>query len=212
MPTFLPMFPLQLVVFPGENLNLHIFEPRYRQLVQECETEGITFGIPAYLNGKLMDIGTEVQLLTIEKRYESGELDIKTKGLGIFRIREFYKVAPEKLYSGAEIEYLNPPSLEGDYLLAEQILTIVEELFSLLNVHKELPETPNDFRVFDWAHHIGLSTDQEYTLLCLPGEKERLIYIKSHLDELLPRVREVEEVRRKAQMNGHFKNVIPPDL
>jgi len=212
MSTFLPMFPLQLVVFPDENLNLHIFEPRYKQLIRECETQGITFGIPTYLNGKVMDIGTEVKLLSIEKRYPSGEMDIKTQGLGTFKIQEFYKIAPERLYAGADVERLETQPSEGDYVLAEQVLNAVRDLFDLLNVQKELPDVPNAFRTFDWAHHVGLSTEQEYTLLCLADENQRLKYLKSHLDELLPRVREVEEVRRKAQMNGHFKNVIPPDL
>ncbi|MEO1628994.1 MAG: LON peptidase substrate-binding domain-containing protein, partial [Bacteroidota bacterium] len=45
-----PLFPLKLVVYPGEQLNLHIFEPRYKQLIRECEQNKVTFGIPAFIN------------------------------------------------------------------------------------------------------------------------------------------------------------------
>ena len=84
MPSFLPLFPLQIVVFPNENLNLHIFEPRYKELINECEKEGTTFGIPAFLKQKVMEFGTELEVIKVEKRYGKGEMDIKTKGIGLF--------------------------------------------------------------------------------------------------------------------------------
>ena len=59
---FLPLFPLNLIVFPHEDLNLHIFEPRYRQLINECLDEKKTFGIPAFVNNKLLGYGTEVEV------------------------------------------------------------------------------------------------------------------------------------------------------
>ena len=58
----LALFPLQLVVFPGESLNLHIFEPRYRQLIEDAEQQGITFGVPTVIKGALQPIATEVSL------------------------------------------------------------------------------------------------------------------------------------------------------
>ncbi len=94
MTDFLPLFPLQLVVFPGEKLNLHIFEPRYKQLIREVEQNGTTFGIPSYIDGKVMDVGTEIRLISVEKRYEDGQMDIRTEGMGLFRIIELYRVAP----------------------------------------------------------------------------------------------------------------------
>ena len=89
MPRELALFPLQIVVFPGEAVNLHIFEPRYRELIKDCQEDGITFGIPTFQNGKVLDFGTEVELLSIEKRYPGGEMDIKTRARGIFQILDF---------------------------------------------------------------------------------------------------------------------------
>ncbi len=211
MSQFLPLFPLQIVVFPGEDLNLHIFEPRYKELINDCEEEGITFGIPAYIDKRLMKVGTEVMLSSIEKRYDNGELDIKTKGQRLFTVEEFQPVAPNKLYAGGEIEWLE---LEADeqFLGNEKILDLTRELFQLLNIQKKLPEDSKDFSTFDVAHHVGLSLEQEYQLLCLLGAAERQQFLIDHLERLLPMVKEMENLKKKAQLNGHFKHLNPPNI
>lgn len=210
MDAILPLFPLQLVAFPGEPLNLHVFEPRYRQLVQECEEEGKTFGLPAFINGKVMEIGTEMRLLAVEKRYESGESDIKTQGVRPFRIQQFYRQAPGKLYAGADVEWLEAEDDKGDVAISVSILDMLENLFVLLKIDKEVPEDPAEMRTFDLAHHVGFSLEQEYQFLCIPDETARQEYMREHLERVLPMVREMENLRKRAQMNGHFKNILPP--
>lgn len=209
MSKFLPLFPLQIVVFPGESLNLHIFEPRYRQLIQECEDEGITFGIPTFIDGAVMDVGTEIKLLAVEKRYDTGALDIRTQGIGLFRIRKFYKEMPGKLYSGAKVEALTDDDL-SDLLIVEKILDLLRQLFILLQVDKKLPESLEKFRTYDWAHHVGFSLEEEYKFLCMLDETGRQHVMLEHLERALPTVREMENLRQRVLMNGHFKNIIPP--
>lgn len=211
MEKLLPLFPLQLVVFPGEDLNLHIFEPRYKQLIKECEESGGLFGIPAFINGKVMDVGTEMTMVSIEKRYPNGEMDIKTKGNGIFRILEYYRESPGKLYAGAEVEPLSF-SISGTFPQGERILELTRELFELLNIRRELPADPMSLRSYELAHHVGFTLEQEYAFLCIPEESERQAYLLTHLEKLLPTVREINHLKKKAQMNGHFKNILPPDL
>jgi len=211
MTDFLPLFPLKMVVFPGEELNLHIFEPRYKQLIRESEQNGTTFGIPTYIDNKVMDFGTEIKLKSIEKRYENGELDIKTIGVGIFKIQEFFSTAPNKLYAGADIERVTF-SQDGDFRMYDKILNSISELFKVLNINKDIPNNPRNFNTYDMAHHVGFSIEQEYKLLCIPSETDRQDYMLNHLDRLIPVVREMERLRKKAQMNGHFKNVIPPNV
>ncbi|MCB0571263.1 MAG: LON peptidase substrate-binding domain-containing protein [Phaeodactylibacter sp.] len=211
MDNLLPLFPLQLVVFPAEHLNLHIFEPRYRQLVKECEEEGITFGIPAYIGGKVMEVATEVRLMSVEKRYPNGELDIKTEGAGLFRIREFYRTAPGKLYSAAEVEPLHF-DMEGDATAGARIRELVSELFELLHLHQKPGISLEGLSTYSIGHHVGLNLEQEYEMLCIPGERERQAWMEAHLQKLLPVAREMEKLRKKVQMNGHFKNIVPPKL
>lgn len=205
----LPQFPLQIVVYPNENLNLHIFEPRYRQLVKESEENGVTFGIPTFLNNRVMPYGTEIQLLSIEKRHEGGAMDIKTKGLGVYRTEQFINPIPGKLYAGATIVRLETDR-EFDWTLNEKILTHLIELFDLLNIDKRLPDGPSDFITFDVAHHAGMSTEQEYELLTLQTEKERQTFLIKHLEQFLPMVREMRNLQQRALLNGHFKDLKPP--
>jgi len=210
MSDILPIFPLQLVAFPSEDLNLHIFEPRYRQMMRECEEQGITFGIPVYLNKRVQEYGTELKLVEVVKRYADGKMDICTKGIGVFVIEEFYSRIPNKLYAGAKVNKLQDNS-KGDVMLSTQILEKVEELFELMNIRKEIPSA-TEFTTFAMGHHVGFSMEQEYELLCIKSEEGRQEYMFNHLTQLLPVVREMEALRKRVQMNGHFKNVIPPKI
>lgn len=209
MSEILPLFPLQLVAFPGENLNLHVFEPRYRQLVKECE-EGSTFGIPAFIDGRVKELGTEMELVNVEKTYADGRMDVKTKGVQVFRIEEFYSRAPGKLYAGATItplEYEN----DGDILQSNKIVEKITELFDILKINKAIPD-PSNFFTFDMAHHVGLTVEQEYEILSIRSEEDRQDFMLEHLEKLIPIVKEMEELRKRVQMNGHFKNIIPPQI
>ena len=102
---FLALFPLQLALFPGEQVPLHIFEPRYKQLIAECRDEGVTFGIPAFVEGNLSVFGTEVELVRVLQTYDTGEMDIVVRGVKVFKIVELQTDVPDKLYAGGTIEY-----------------------------------------------------------------------------------------------------------
>lgn len=210
---FLPLFPLKLVAFPGERLNLHIFEPRYKQLFRECEENQITFGIPAFINNKIMNIGTELKLEKIESTYDNGELDVRTLGVGVFRIEEYYSKAPNKLYAGADIERLVYENSAPDKNLNKEIFGYLEELFGLLDIpNKKMPDTVDSFISFDIAHHLGMSVEQEYNLLRIENEMTRQEYILKHLQKVVPVAKEMETLKERARLNGHFKKIIPPNV
>ena len=105
MTNFIPIFPLGIVVYPGEKLNLHIFEPRYRQLILECLESKKAFGIPTVIDDQMKEYGALVYLEEIVKTYENGEMDVVTRGGDVFRILEVIKEIPDKLYSGAIVSY-----------------------------------------------------------------------------------------------------------
>jgi Lon protease-like protein len=211
MSRFLPLFPLNIVVFPGEKLNLHIFEPRYRQLIMECQTHDTTFGIPVYLEKGLGEYGTEIKILSLEKKYLGGEMDIKTKGIGIFKIKEFQRQVPGRLYSGGEIEDLPLIKDENPYQRS-QILELLKQLYSALGIQTLMLNLPDNFQSYDVAHHLGFSIEQEYELLQLTKESERLEIILDHLTKILPVVLETERLKERVKLNGHFKNLIPPNF
>jgi hypothetical protein len=211
MSEFLPQFPLQIVVFPGEQVNLHIFEPRYQELIRDCEIESLNFGITAFVNGNVQTTGTEVRLTEIVKKYPGGESDIRVVGERVYTIQKFYPKATGKGYAGADVEW-KKIDMRGNPAMRAQIAEQVQELFQLLGVKKDLPDDSDRFSVYDIAHHLGLNLQQEYELLNLFTEFERQQYALSHLTNTLPVVREMETLRTRVQMNGHFRNLKPPDF
>src|SRR5579884_762281 len=137
MTNFIPIFPLSIVVYPGEHLNLHIFEPRYKQLIQECSGGSKPFGIPTVLENKMNDMGTLVEVTEISKTYDNGEMDIKTRGLKVFRVLEVIKQVPDKLYSGAIVNYPENAEDNGKRELMQKVVNAVRKLHELLKVNKD---------------------------------------------------------------------------
>lgn len=206
MTNFIPIFPLSIVVYPGEDLNLHIFEPRYKQLIAECIALKKPFGIPAVIGNNMNELGTLVEITEVSKTYDNGEFDIKTKGQKVFRILEVIKEIPEKLYSGAIVNY--PKNVEqGNRLLMEKVIKAILELHKLLKVTNNFKKPENELWSYDVAHHAGLSLDEEYEILGLMNELQRQEYLKRHLAKVLPVVAEMETLKEKIKLNGHFKNL-----
>ncbi|MBS1654823.1 MAG: LON peptidase substrate-binding domain-containing protein, partial [Bacteroidetes bacterium] len=193
-------------VYPGENLNLHIFEPRYKQLINECFTEKKPFGIPTVINNHVQDYGSLVEITEISAVDEKGEMDIKTKGSMVFRILEVIKEIPDKLYSGAIVNY--PDNLEqGNPDVMRKVMSSIRELHRLLNVSKEFKKADDEMKTYDVAHHIGMSLEEEYELLGLMNERQRQEYLKRHLAKAIPMVAQMEQLKEKIKLNGHFKNL-----
>jgi Lon protease-like protein len=207
MINFIPIFPLSIVVYPGEELNLHVFEPRYKQLIQECSAAGKPFGIPIVMNNHLNELGTLVTITDVTKTYDNGEMDIKTKGQKVFRILEVIKEVPDKLYSGAIVNYPQNRQDAGKKTLMIKVVNAIRELHRLLKVDKDFNKPDEQLTAYDIAHHAGLSLDQEYELLGLLQEAQRQEFLKRHLAKVLPVLAEMETLKEKVKLNGHFKNL-----
>ncbi len=206
MTNFIPIFPLGIVVYPGEDLNLHIFEPRYKQLITECHAAKKPFGIPTVIDNKMQDYGSLVEIAELYKLHENGEMDIKTKGVKVFRILEVIKELPDKLYSGAIVNY--PDNNEkGNPDTMRKLMTGIRELHKLLNVNKDFKKEDEVLNTYEVAHHIGLSLAEEYELLHLLDERQRQKYLNLHLAKVLPMVVSMEQLKEKIKLNGHFKNL-----
>ncbi len=206
MTNFIPIFPLGIVVYPGEHLNLHIFEPRYKQLITECYAEGKPFGIPPVLKNGIGEVGTLAQVTEIVEVYGDGKLDVKTEGLKVFRILEVVKSVPDKLYSGAIVNY--PVNTQNHkILLLKWVVKNIRVLHKLLKLSKDFKKPDAELLSYDMAHHAALSTEEEYELLALLREDQRLEYLKLHLQKVLPVVTEMELLKDRIKLNGHFKNL-----
>ncbi|HEX8315920.1 MAG TPA: LON peptidase substrate-binding domain-containing protein [Flavisolibacter sp.] len=206
MTNFIPIFPLGIVVYPGESLNLHIFEPRYKQLIKECHDNSKPFGIPSVIDNRMQDYGTVVRIKEITTVHENGEMDIKTEGEKVFRILEVIKEIPDKLYSGAIVNY--PANQErGSVEVMRKVISTIRELHKLLNVQKDFKKEEEQLTTYDLAHHVGFSIQEEYEFLNLLHERQRQEYIKRHLTRIIPMVAQMENLKEKVKLNGHFKNL-----
>jgi Lon protease-like protein len=212
MINFIPIFPLGIVIYPGESLNLHIFEPGYKQLIAECFAEKKMFGIPAVINNHLNEMGTLAEIIEITSTYDNGEMDIKTVGVKVFRVLEVIKQVPDKLYSGAIVKY--PENIEdgGKKDLMNKVIKAVRELHTRLKVQKEFRKPDDELNSYDIAHHAGLSLEEEYELLGLLQEAQRQEYLKRHLAKVLPLMAEMDQLKEKIKLNGHFKNLSSMDF
>lgn len=206
MTNFIPIFPLGIVVYPGEQLNLHIFEPRYKQLISECAETKKPFGIPPVINDKINEMGTVVEVKEISKVYEDGKMDIKTEGLQIFRILEMINTLPDKLYSGAIVSYPDNDE-KGNRVLMQGIVKGIKQLHKLLHIEKKFPKPEEELWSYDVAHHAGMSLQEEYELLELLRELQRQEYLKRHLKKVIPVLAEMETLKEKVKLNGHFKHL-----
>ncbi|MCW3092641.1 MAG: peptidase [Ferruginibacter sp.] len=211
MTNFIPIFPLGIVVYPGEELNLHIFEPRYKQLIADSKEGKRPFGIPAVIGNTMSEMGTLMELLEITKLYDNGEMDIKTRGIKVFRMLEIIKTVPDKLYSGAIVNYPQNYS-NGNRELMEKVVAGIRRLHTILKISKTFNKADNELRSYEVAHHAGLSLEEEYELLQLMHELQRQEYLKRHLLKVVPVVTEMETLKDKIKLNGHFKNLGGFDL
>jgi hypothetical protein len=169
----IPMFPLTLLPLPGELVPLHIFEPRYKQLLQDAETTDFHFGI--YCNHELNKekLGSLMKLESIIKKYPGGEADIIVRCLDIFRLEKLYRTFRTKLYPGGDIERwsteLNEmPGVE----LYEQFIAYQQKR----NIHSHFTA----FNIYQIAIELNLDLHERYKFLKFSREK-KLSFLSTHL-------------------------------
>lgn len=211
MTKFLPIFPLSSIAYPGQYLNLHIFEPRYKQLISDCKEQGKPFGIPSVFKDSLNEYGTEMELVEISKTYPNGEMDIKTKGVKVFRIMEVLREVPDKLYSAAIVYEVDHHPFDTEKL-NPTLVDLVEKLHGILGTKLDIYQKFKNPLSFDLAHYVALTPEDQYRLLVATSEKARQWFLIQHLLKLIPTLEETEKVKAKVQMNGHFRREEPPSF
>ncbi|WKN32686.1 LON peptidase substrate-binding domain-containing protein [Porifericola rhodea] len=209
MDHYLPLFPLNLVAFPGEDVNLHIFEERYKQLIRDCIEKDHAFGIPAYINKKI-EYGTEVYVKKIVKEYEDGRMDITTKASRAFKVMSYMNPVGGKLYAGGDVFYLKD-KMDGTEELRREMIKLITKLYELMNIVKRV-EVDADITTFEIGHKVGLSLEQEYQLLKIEREYDRQLFLVQHLKKTIPVLQEMERTKERIRMNGHFKHFDPLDF
>lgn len=204
----LPIFPLGVVLYPQERLPLHIFEPKYRDMVHACLEEESPFGVVLFDEGKMADVGCTAQIVNVVTRYDDGRMDILVEGRRRFRLIE---VHPERPYLTADIEILSEVREPAEREITERAITQHMKLLELAGrtVRPSLYQDVNEVS-FVMAHNAGLTLRQKQKVLELDTESERIAYLVEHFEDLIPRVELMEDLKRKIQSNGHFRD-FPPE-
>lgn len=206
MINFIPIFPLSIVVYPSEMLNMHVFEPKYKEMILDCIKLKTPFGLITVIDKNIQEFGTLMDIIEITKTYETGEMDIKTKGKKIFKTLEHIHQIPEKLYAGAIVSYPQN-QIKGKRYIMGKIISLMNVLHDLLKLKNPEKKEESELWSYDIAHRIGLTLEQEYELLSFTDELHRQEYLRRHLSEVIPVVIEMEALKRKIKLNGHFKNI-----
>jgi ATP-dependent Lon protease len=206
----LPLFPLNLVLYPGERLPLHIFEERYKDLTQYCLDHDVPFGIVQAEDDRVADVGTTARIEEVVTRYEDGRLDIAVEGEERFRLLEVYD---EKSYYTGDVVLLEDEETEVDLNLKERVITQHMKLLELAGrtVRPDLYKNV-DTLSYVLARNAALDEDQKQELLELTSENERVQYLIRHFESLIPRVEQKEDVHRRIRSNGHFKDFPPEEV
>jgi len=196
----LPLFPLDLVLLPGTPLPLHIFEPRYREMVTECLKNKVPFGVVRAKEEGVAEIGCTARITDVVKTYPDGRMDILTEGQRRFEIMELNQ---ERSFLRAEVLYLDD---EPAAAAADEIAQAVElhgQIAALAGSDPGASANLEPRRLsFQLAGSLPLDLDFKQTLLGMKSEAERVPAVVSYFGALLPGLRRAVNARKKAGGNG----------
>ncbi len=197
----LPLFPLDVVLLPGAPLPLHIFEPRYKEMISECLEQKRPFGVVRAKEEGVAEIGCTAEIITVTKKYPDGRMDIVTQGHERF---EIMNVNQERSFLQAEVLYLQD---EPGSAAAEEIAQAVKLHGEIMTLAGAAPQKSSEIERSQVSFHLvgalPLDLDFKQTLLGMKSEAERVQAVVSYFEAILPNLRRAVHVRQKAGGNGH---------
>lgn len=209
----IPLFPLNVVLMPGSPLPLHIFEERYKQMVNECLESGAEFGMVLADESGTRDVGCTARIVELVERYEDGRLVILVEGSRRFRLNDIMTGKP---YYVGDIEYIEDTPEEDVSTLVEECVVLLKRVVEAATegtVDIEI-EPPYRNLSFTIAGRIEFDLETRQQILELPTERERLEKVKELLAEAAERLERERQAREKAEKNGHLRgdwNPKPPE-
>jgi Lon protease-like protein len=195
----LPLFPLEVVLFPGAPLPLHIFEPRYKEMIGECLEQKRPFGMVRVKENALASVGCSAAILNVIKKYEDGRLDIAAEGRQRFEIDHLNH---ERSFFQGEVTFFDDePSPVGE-ASRKALIELHEQLFSILGQAPEL-EVNAPSLSFHLANELPVDLDFKQTLLEMKSEAERIATLTEYYRATIPKVEKTLRARERASRNGH---------
>jgi Lon protease-like protein len=188
----LPLFPLDLVLLPGVPLPLHVFEPRYKEMIAECLEERKPFGVVRASSDGVAEIGCTAEIIEVTKRYDDGRMDILTRGVERF---EVVQVHDERSFLEAEFSVVEDEPQEASAQIAQRALSLYEEISKLAGASANGLAASDEHLSFQLAGSLPLDLDFKQKLLTTLSEPKRLQAVISYLEALLPGLRRASKAR-----------------
>ncbi|MGC1373443.1 MAG: LON peptidase substrate-binding domain-containing protein [Candidatus Sulfotelmatobacter sp.] len=202
METLIPLFPLDVVLFPGTPLPLHIFEPRYKEMIGECLAHQHTFGVVRSVEQGLAEVGCTAEIVSVVKEYPDGRMDLVTEGRKRF---ELLRVNEERSFLRGEILVIvDEPGAPSQEETARATL-LHSELLAVAGAKQDISAADPANLSFFFAGSLPLDLDFKQKLLALRSESERLSLLIQYLETVLPNVQRAARAREKAGGNGHVR-------
>ena len=207
LPTeILPIFPLNVVLFPQSQLPLHIFEERYKTLISECITYDSVFGIILIHEQQLRTIGCTAAVKDITKRHEDGRMDIIVEGRRRFTLHNLVE-APHPYYSG-RISWFQDSDTHADEDLRTRAVSLHNEFVKTVFSGTVEQVQNNDIRktrAFHLVQKAGLDLIQRQVFLSMNSENNRLHFLINHLEAMLPLLVSKKRVEELAKNDGYIR-------
>jgi uncharacterized protein len=197
----IPLFPLDLVLLPSVPLPLHIFEPRYKEMIKECLEEKKDFGLIRSHGESLVTIGCTAEIIQVLKTYPDGRIDILTEGKKRFEVLQLNQ---ERSFLQADVFFLDDDSKAASGADVKAALRLHSEIMQLAGAESEENEPANlDQLAYRLAGSLPFDPDFQQALLEMNSEAERMPAIISFFERILPVLQRNARAKRKAGGNGH---------
>jgi len=198
--SLIPLFPLEVVLFPGTPLPLHIFEPRYKEMIGECLAQHRAFGVVRAIEQGLAEVGCTAEIVTVVKEYPDGRLDLVTEGRKRF---ELIRINEERSFLQAEVLLIEDepgtPARED----TARAIRLHSEVLAIAGARQDLSAADPALLSFCLAGSLPLDLDFKQKLLALRSEPQRLAQLISYFETILPNLRRAATARQKAGGDGH---------
>jgi len=198
----LPLFPLDVVLLPGTPLPLHIFEPRYKEMIGECLANNAPFGVIRALEEGLAEVGCTAGIVTVTKEYDDGRMDLVAEGRKRFEVVELNH---DRSFLQAEVLLVPDEPVAPSEEDKARAIKVHLEILSLAGAVQDLSAADEHTLSFHLAGSLPLDLDFKQKLLATRSESERIRAVAAYLESILPNLRRAARAREKAGGNGHAR-------
>jgi Lon protease-like protein len=201
VPSLIPLFPLDVVLLPSAPLPLHIFEPRYKEMIAECLAQNRIFGVVRALDQGLAKVGCTAEIITVVKEYPDGRLDLVAEGRNRF---EIVAVNQDRTFLQGEVLMIEDEPGAPPQEDAARAAQLHSELLAIAGAKQDLSAADPALLSFYLAGSLPLDLDFKQKLLSLRSEADRLSILITYLESLIPDLHRAARAREKAGGNGHI--------